>query len=92
MVALARLTVYLSLPSARPCPNARRGAFCERSMTEAQARKLCTERGRDPDRDMTGPDGPMKAWEMYDNPPAWREGRIDDAPTSPRQDKCPHSE
>ena len=37
-------------------------------MTEAQARKLCTDRQRNPDRDMTGPDGPMKAWMLYTHP------------------------
>jgi hypothetical protein len=26
---------------------------------------LCKERHRDPYRDMTGPDGPLKAWELY---------------------------
>ena len=37
-------------------------------MTEAQARKLCTDRQRNPDREMTGPDGPLKAWMLYTAP------------------------
>ena len=48
------------------------------SMTEAQARKLCTDRQRNPDRDMTGVcgissdktyvQGTLKAWELYRTP------------------------
>lgn len=48
---------------------------------ERQARQECIDRGRDPDRDMTGPDGPLKAWELYADPLPWRDGRVDDAPT-----------
>lgn len=39
-------------------------------VTEQQARQLCKERGRDPDREMAGPFGPMKAWEMYNTTPS----------------------
>lgn len=35
-------------------------------MNETNARKLCQDRHRNPDRIMTGPDGPLKAWGMYD--------------------------
>ena len=37
-------------------------------MTEHEARQLCINRGRDPDRDMSGPDGPLKAWHTYMHP------------------------
>ena len=34
-------------------------------MTESEAREECRKRGRDPDREMTGPQGKFKAWELY---------------------------
>lgn len=34
-------------------------------MTEHEARQHCLDRNRNPDREMAGPDGPLKAWEMY---------------------------
>ena len=37
-------------------------------MTEHEARQLCITRGRNPDREMSGPDGPMKAWHTYMHP------------------------
>ena len=72
-------------------------------MSETEARKLCTERGRDPDRDMTNAYGHMKAWEMYDTVP----GRFRDGMTETQARErcykrltalhsagwqCPHSE
>ena len=42
-------------------------------MNETEARQLCTDRHRNPDRDMTGPDGPLKAWELYADTWDWDE-------------------
>ena len=34
-------------------------------MTEQEARQLCKDRNRNPDREMTGPHGIIFAWETY---------------------------